>query len=211
MSKFLALLMVCVFAVALAGCATGNGYYDPVRSAGAGALGAATTGAAVGSIIGAATGNPGTGAGIGAATGAIVGAVGGYLYALNRNSQLSSVPAAAQTYNFAPSRANMVQIDQVYASPGSVHRGQSVSLHMAYTIMTPGNAPASVTLYHEVRRGNKLIGQTFQTQVTNYNGSYSDQVAFSVPRKARRGKYTVVNRVVSSAGTAEKISHFTVM
>jgi hypothetical protein len=107
MSKFLALLMVCVFAVALAGCATGNGYYDPVRSAGAGALGGATTGAAVGSIIGAATGNPGTGAGIGAGTGAIVGAVGGYLYALNRNSQLSSVPAAAQTYNFAPSRANM--------------------------------------------------------------------------------------------------------
>ena len=94
--KFLVIAMVLIFGAGLAGCATESGYYDPGRSAGAGALGGAATGAALGAIIGVATGSPATGAWIGAASGAVVGAGGGYLYAAHRHSQKSSAPAAAQ-------------------------------------------------------------------------------------------------------------------
>jgi hypothetical protein len=85
--KSLVLALTCILVGSLAGCATGGGYYDPVKSAGAGALGGAATGAAVGAIIGAGAGNPGVGAGVGAAAGGVLGAVSGYLYAENRNSQ----------------------------------------------------------------------------------------------------------------------------
>ena len=67
--KWLAIAGVVLFAVSLAGCVTDSGYYDPARSAGAGALGGAATGAAIGSIIGAATGHAATGAWVGAAAG----------------------------------------------------------------------------------------------------------------------------------------------
>ena len=60
--KWLAIASVVLLVVSLAGCVTDSGYYDPARSAGAGALGGAATGAAVGSIIGAASGHAGTGA-----------------------------------------------------------------------------------------------------------------------------------------------------
>ncbi|MGB9292980.1 MAG: hypothetical protein WCB64_06685, partial [Desulfobaccales bacterium] len=60
--RILALGMIIVFPLALAGCMNETGFYSPSQSAAAGTLGGAATGAALGSIIGAATGNPATGA-----------------------------------------------------------------------------------------------------------------------------------------------------
>ena len=45
--KWLAIAGVVLLVVSLAGCVTESGYYDPYRSAGAGALGGAATGAAI--------------------------------------------------------------------------------------------------------------------------------------------------------------------
>jgi hypothetical protein len=100
--KSLALALICIMVGSLAGCATGGGYYDPVKSAGAGALGGAATGATVGAIIGAGTGAPAVGAGVGAAAGGVLGAVGGYLYADYRNSTAPSASVAPNPYNYPP-------------------------------------------------------------------------------------------------------------
>ena len=110
--KILALAIVSIFALALAGCQTESGYYDTGRSAGAGALVAWPTGAALGAIIGEATGAPATGAWVGAAAGGLLGGVGGYLYAEHRNSEIQSQQAAAQSYNYQPSQGNVVSVDR---------------------------------------------------------------------------------------------------
>jgi hypothetical protein len=193
----------------LAGCAT-NGYYDPARSTGAGALGGAATGAAVGSIIGAATGSPATGAWVGAAAGGVLGAVGGYLYAEHRNSQARSSQAAAQAYNYTPTQGNVVSIDRVDVNPSRVGAGQQVQLGMTYTILTPDNRPAAVTLVREVRLGGNMVGQPYQTTVNNANGTYSDQVAYSLPGNATRGTYTVTSRINSNYGSDQRDGSFTV-
>jgi hypothetical protein len=193
----------------LAGCAT-NGTYDPGRSAGAGALGGAATGAAVGSIVGAATGSPSTGAWVGAAAGGVVGAVGGYLYAEHRNSQARSSQAAAQAYNYTPAQGNVVSIDRVEVNPSTVGAGQQVQLGMTYTILTPDNQPVAVTLVREVRFGGSTVGQPYQTTVNNANGTYTDQVAYSLPGNATPGSYTVTSRISSSYGSAQRDGSFTV-
>jgi hypothetical protein len=208
--KFLVIAMVLIFGAALAGCATESGYYDTGRSAGAGALGGAATGAALGAIIGAATGSPATGAWVGAASGAIVGGLGGYLYAEHRNSQMRSAQAAAQTYNYSPASGAMVNVDRASASPTQVRPGGQVSLSMDYTILTPNNVPVTSTLYREVRMGGTMLGQPYQTQVTNANGTYSDQVNYGLPSNATPGNYTVISRVTNQYGSAEKTAYFTV-
>jgi len=208
--KLLVIAMILVFGAVLAGCATESGYYDPGASAGAGALGGAATGAALGAIIGAATGSPATGAWIGAATGAVVGGVGGYLYAEHRNSQRRDAQAAAQSYNYTPDRGAVVDINNAYANPSQVQAGQQVSLGMEYTILTPNNEPVTSNLYREIRMGGTMLGQPYQTQVTNANGTYTDQVNYGLPSNAQPGNYTVVSRVVNSYGSAEKISYFSV-
>jgi len=207
--KSLVVALICIFIGSLAGCAT-NGYYDPARSAGAGALGGAATGAAVGSIIGAATGSPATGAWVGAAAGGVLGAVGGYLYAEHRNSQARSSQAAAQAYNYTPTQGNVVSIDRVDVNPSRVTAGQQVQLGMTYTILTPDNRPAAVTLVREVRLGGTMVGQPYQTTVNNANGTYTDQVAYSLPGNATRGTYTVTSRINSNYGSDQREGSFTV-
>ena len=208
--RILALAMVVIFGLSLAGCQTESGYYDPGRSAGAGALGGAATGAAIGAIIGAATGSPATGAWVGAAAGGVLGGVGGYLYAQHRNSEVRSQQSAATAYNYQPSQGNVVNIDQASADPPTVSPGQQVNLGMQYTILTPSNAPVSLTLVREVRYQGQLLGQPYQTTVSNANGTFSDSVAYSLPRNASPGNYTVTSRVVSSYGNSQKEAYFTV-
>jgi len=207
--KSLVVALICILVGSLAGCAT-NGYYDPARSTGAGALGGAATGAAVGSIIGAATGSPATGAWVGAAAGGVLGAVGGYLYAEHRNSQARSSQAAAQAYNYTPTQGNVVSIDRVDVNPSRVGAGQQVQLGMTYTILTPDNRPAAVTLVREVRLGGNMVGQPYQTTVNNANGTYTDQVAYSLPGNATRGTYTVTSRINSNYGSDQRDGSFTV-
>ena len=208
--RILALAIVAIFTLSLAGCQTESGYYDPGRSAGAGALGGAATGAALGAIIGAATGSPATGAWIGAASGALVGGVGAYLYAQHRNNVIRDQQAAAQAYNYQPSQGNVVNIDSVGADPAAVRPGQQVNLGMTYTILTPSNTPVSVTLVREVRYNGQLLGQPYQTTVSNANGTFNDSVAYSMPSNAGYGNYTVTSRVVSSYGNAQRDSYFSV-
>jgi len=208
--KILTLALVVIIGISLVGCQEESGYYAPGKSAGAGALGGAATGAALGAIIGAATGSPATGAWIGAASGAVVGGVGAYLYAQHRNNVIRDQQAAAAAYNYQPSQGNVVNIDQASADPAVVSPGQQVSLGMQYTILTPANAPVSLTLVREVRYQGQLLGQPYQTTVSNANGSFSDSVAYSLPSNASPGNYTVTNRLVSSYGNSQKDSYFTV-
>ena len=208
--KILVLTIVSIFMVSLAGCQTESGYYDPGRSAGAGALGGAATGAALGAIIGAATGSPATGAWIGAASGALVGGVGAYLYAQHRNSEIRDQQAAAQAYNYNPSQGNLVSVDAADASPSVVRPGQQVNLGMTYTILTPSNMTVSVTLVREIRLGGQVVGQPYQTTVSNANGTFNDSVAYALPSNASYGNYSVTSRVVSSYGSSSRDSYFSV-
>lgn len=207
--KLLAMVLVVVFAVSLVGCATDSGYYDPARSTGAGALGGAATGAAIGAIIGAATGAPATGAWVGAAAGGLLGGVGAYLYAQHRNSEIRSSQAAAQAYNYQ-GQGNVVSIDNVSASPSVARSGQQVNLGLNYTILTPANAPVSITLVREVRFNGQVVGTPYQTTVTNSNGSYTDNVSYALPSNATPGTYTVTSRVQSSYGSTQRDASFSV-
>jgi hypothetical protein len=211
--KILALALVVIFGLSLVGCMEESGYYSPERSAGAGALGGAATGAAIGAIIGAATGSPATGAWVGAATGAVAGGVGSYLYAEHRNEKIHEARMAAPNpylQGGQSAQGNVVNIDQAYADPAVVSRGQQVNLGMQYTILTPANTPMSLTLVREVRYQGQLLGQPYQTTVSNANGTYSDSVAYSLPTNASPGNYTVTSRLVSSYGNSQKEAYFTV-
>jgi hypothetical protein len=205
----MAIAGVVLLVVSLAGCVTDSGYYDPARSAGAGALGGAATGAALGAIIGAATGNAATGAWIGAASGAVVGGVGGALYASHRNSEIRSSQAAAQAYNYQ-GQGNVISVDTVTASPGMARPGQQITLGVDYTILTPDNQPVSANLVREIRYQGNLVGSPYQTTVTNANGGYNDTVTYSLPGNATPGVYTVVTRLNSNYGTSQREASFSV-
>ena len=83
-------------------------------------------------------------------------------------------------------------------------------LGMDYTILTPDNMPVSATLVREIRYQGNLVGSPYQTTVTNTNGSYNDNVTYSLPGNATPGVYTVVTRLTSNYGTSQREASFTV-
>ena len=131
--KWLAVPIVFLFVVSLAGCVTDSGYYDPARSAGAGALGGAAAGAALGASIGAASGHAATGAWIGAAAGGVLGGVRAALMPLTatRDSFGSATAPAAYGYQ---GQGNVVSVSDVRL----LRRGQSrAANHAEYGLHHP--------------------------------------------------------------------------
>jgi hypothetical protein len=126
------------------------------------------------------------------------------------NQQMYNRAMAAQQYNYTSDRGSVVDVNDARAMPATVRPGQTVDMSMTYTILTPKDTPTQVTLYREVRRGGQTVGQPYSTQATNRNGTFQDRVAFTVPRNAAPGSYTVSNRVMSSYGSAERNAYFTV-
>lgn len=207
--KCLAMLLVPLFLLTLAGCAV-NGHYDPARSAAAGGLGGAAMGAALGSIIGAATGDAATGAWVGAATGALVGSVGGYLYARHMDSQVRSANVAAQTYNYTPAQGSVLTIEKVDVTPTKVSPGGQVNMVTSYTVLTPENYPTPVNIVRQVQYGGRPVAEPNRVQVTKTNGTYVDQIAFTVPRGANPGTYTLLTRVSTDRAVDQKSTYFIV-
>ena len=53
------------------------------------------------------------------------------------------------------------------------------------------------------------MGSPYQTTVTNANGSFNDNVTYSLPNNATPGVYTVISRLKSNYGTSQRDASFT--
>ena len=128
---------------------------------------------------------------------------------LTATARCARAQAAAQANNYQ-GQGNVVNVDNVTASPATVGSGQQVNLGVDYTILTPDNTPVSATLVREIRYQGSLVGSPYQTTVTNSNGSFQDNVTYSLPNNATPGVYTVITRLMSNYGNSQREASFTV-
>ena len=103
-----------------------------------------------------------------------------------------------------------MSVDNAVASPSVARAGQPIKLGVNYTILTPDNTPVSANLVREVRYQGNMVGSPYQTTVTNSNGTFKDNVTYSLPNNATPGVYTVVTRLQSTYGTSQQETSFTV-
>lgn len=208
--KIKAVVLVVILAVALAGCQTPSGYYDPQASAAGGMTGGMVAGAALGALIGAAAGNPAAGAWIGAASGAGVGALAGSLYARDQNQARAQPPPGPPPPGYDPGMGNVVAIDLAHAAPDRIQPGGQVMLTMNYHVMTPQNAVVPVNLVREIRKDGQMLAPPYEEPRQVRNGSYEARVGYNLPPNAPPGGYVATFRVISGLGTTEKSVYFSV-
>lgn len=218
--KIKAVVLVVILAVALAGCQTPSGYYDPQASAAGGMAGGMVTGAALGALIGAAAGNPAAGAWIGAASGAGVGALVGSAYARDQNMARAQTPPGPlpqgqppqgpPPQGYDPGMGNAVAIDQAQVAPDRIQPGGQVMLTMNYHVMTPQNAVVPLTLVREIRKDGQMLAPPYEEPRQVRNGSYEARVGYNLPPNAPPGGYVATFRVISGLGTTEKSVYFSV-
>ena len=163
-----------------------------------GGVGAAT-GGAVGGVIGAQSGHTGAGIVIGSLLGALAGAgIGHYAYDQKRTE------AEAQQqygYDYNQSKANLVRIDDVFASPETVRPGGTVDLSTTYTVLGQQGATMEVIETREIRHGGQLLGKP-QVTVQRKGGTYTSRVPLALPGDGQRGVYTVY-ATIQSGGSSD--------
>ncbi len=168
-----------------------------------------------------------TGAGIGAATGAIAGAllgskgaktemavVGGLLGALAGGAighyaydQKRTKEETAQKYNYKPSEGTLIRIEDVSVSPSLAKPGDKVDMKMTYAVLgVAANKELEISEIREIRYQGELYGKP-EIKVSRNDGTYSSSIPLTLPKDAKKGKYSVTMTVKGvSASDSKEVS-----
>ena len=168
-----------------------------------------------------------TGAGIGAATGAIAGAllgskgaktemavVGGLLGALAGGAighyaydQKRTKEETAQKYNYKPSEGTLIRIEDVSVSPSVAKPGDKVDMKMTYAVLgVAAGKELEISEIREIRYQGELYGKP-EIQVSRDDGTYSSSIPLTLPKDAKKGKYSVTMTVKGvSASDSKEVS-----
>ena len=183
--RHLATLLILVITVSLggAGCATISEHEKTAIGAGAGAAG----GALIGGLISRNT----TGVVVGGLIGALAG--GGIGYYLERQDRTAQQAAAATGYS--PAQGNVVRVDSVQALPTQLRPGETISLAITYTVLTPrADESYLVRETREIRYNGALVANP-TTEFQRSNGTFTSALPITLPATAGRGGYEVTTTV----------------
>jgi hypothetical protein len=112
--------------------------------------------------------------------------------------------------NYCPSNGCVLRLDQVQALPVQCRKGDCVTLIATYTILTPEQVALPVSITREIVFQGKPLGKTKSMETRQLNGTWSQEVDFTLPANAAAGTYTVNTRVSTGYGMDQKSAEFQV-
>ena len=118
--------------------------------------------------------------------------------------------AVAARKNYCPSGGCVIRLENVQIDPKRATRGDTLTLTTTYTILTPENIPIPLTISRELLYKGESLGRVQAINSNNKNGTYVQNIDFTLPADAASGTYTVVTRVSTGYGMDEKPLEFTV-
>jgi hypothetical protein len=117
---------------------------------------------------------------------------------------------AVAKHNYCPTSGCVVRLDKLTMSPNLIHRGQYASITLTYTILTAENTDIPVTISREIFHRGKSLGKTTSRNMRTPNGTFDQELAFTLPDNSAPGQYTLKTRVSTGYGQDEKSLEFTV-
>ncbi|MEJ2724466.1 MAG: hypothetical protein P8175_07440 [Deltaproteobacteria bacterium] len=190
--KWISIILVGVFALALTGCQYAQTHQGEAVGAGVGAAG----GTALGLILG--------GGAEAAIAGGLLGAIAGGVVGHYVEKQDKTQQQTAQAYNYQSSQGTLLRIERDSAVPSAVRPGETVDLGSTYALLTPTpDERVKVTEERKITHNGSLVGNPSVT-VARVGGTYSTTLPLQLPSNAERGVYRVITRV--SAANASDAS-----
>jgi hypothetical protein len=117
---------------------------------------------------------------------------------------------AVARHNYCPSGGCVIRLEDVKINRSRALPGDTLTLTTTFTILTPENVPIPLTISRELLHGGKSLGRVQAINSNNKNGTYTQDIDFTLPADAATGTYTVVTRVNTGYGMDEKRLKFTV-
>jgi hypothetical protein len=127
-----------------------------------------------------------------------------------RESRSYTREQAVAKYNYCPTGGCVLRLDSVQVRPFRARKGESLTLVTAYTILTPEQVTIPVSISREIFFKGKSLGKTKEMQSRKANGTWTQEINFSLPANAAAGDYTVVTTVSAPYGMDSKNAQFSV-
>jgi hypothetical protein len=112
--------------------------------------------------------------------------------------------------NYCPTGGCVLRLESVEVKPSRARQGDRLTLGTTYTILTPEQVAIPVIVSREILFQGKSLGRTKSIDSRQYNGSWSQEVEFTIPRDAAPGDYTLRTRVSTGYDRQEKEVRFQV-
>jgi hypothetical protein len=135
---------------------------------------------------------------------------GGFVWSRFQTQKIQEREAAVAKHNYCPTGGCLIRLEEVKLQPVNVLRGDTLTLTTRYTLLTPENVPIPITISRELIYKGKSLGRVRAMNSNNTNGTYVQNMNFTIPRDAHPGVYTLVTRVSTGFGMGEKSLEFLV-
>jgi len=122
----------------------------------------------------------------------------------SRESQGMSREDVIAREGSCPTGGCVLKLDQVEVRPSRARKGDTLTLTTRYTILTPEQQALPVSITREILFQGKALGQTKSMDSGKLNGSWTQEVAFTLPADARPGVYTLRTKVSTGYGERQK-------
>jgi hypothetical protein len=111
---------------------------------------------------------------------------------------------------YCPTGGCVLRLDRVEIKPHQARKGATLVLSTTYTILTPEQVAMPVAITREIFYHGKSLGKTKSIETRRYNGTWTQEINFTLPATAASGIYRLVTRISTGYGTAQDSTDFQV-
>ncbi|MCX5893658.1 MAG: hypothetical protein NTW80_11940 [Deltaproteobacteria bacterium] len=131
-------------------------------------------------------------------------------YGGNREASRQGREDIVARENYCSTSGCILRLEGVEVRPNKARAGQAMVLATTYTIMTPDAVAIPVAITRDIFFQGKSLGRTKSMEMRKLNGTWLQEVDFTLPANARPGIYTLKTKVTTGYAMSEKETQFQV-
>ena len=112
--------------------------------------------------------------------------------------------------NYCSTSGCVLRLDGVEVRPAKAKAGQTMVLSTTYTILTPDAVAIPVAISRQIFFRGDSLGQTKNIESRRLNGTWTQEIDFTLPAKAVAGIYSLKTKVTTGYGSDQKEIQFQV-
>ncbi len=112
--------------------------------------------------------------------------------------------------NYCSTSGCVLRLDGVEVRPPRARSGQTMVLATTYTILTPDAVAIPVAISRDILFQGKSLGRTKNIESRRLNGTWVQEIDFTLPANAAAGVYTLKTKVTTGYGSDQKETQFRV-
>jgi len=131
-------------------------------------------------------------------------------YGGNREASRMGREEIVARENYCSTSGCVLRLDGIAVRPPKGSAGQTMVLSTTYTILTPDAVAIPVAISRDIVFQDKSLGRTKNIESRRLNGTWVQEIDFTLPANAVAGVYTLKTKVTTGYGSDQKEVQFRV-